>query len=34
MSLTERVDELIRTGLPVGEAIAQAVSEKYAGRAS
>jgi uncharacterized protein YoaH (UPF0181 family) len=34
MSLTERVDELISKGLPVGEAIAQAVTEKYAGRAS
>lgn len=29
MRLSERVDELIRKGLAVGEAIAQAVTEKY-----
>lgn len=29
MSLTERVDELISKGLPAGEAISQAVTEKH-----
>jgi uncharacterized protein YoaH (UPF0181 family) len=29
MSITERVDELISKGVPVGQAIAQAVTEKH-----
>lgn len=30
MRLSERVDELVNQGIPVGEAIAQAVTEKHA----
>lgn len=29
MRLSERVDELVNQGLPVGEAISQAVTEKH-----
>lgn len=30
MRLSERVDELVNQGIPVAEAIARAVTEKYA----